>query len=256
MKNTGNVAFVTGGASGLGEATVRWFAAAGNKVVICDMNETHGKEIVQEIGEDRALFVKANVADEKEMQTAVDTAVEKFGNIHVLVACAGIGSGTKVVGRKGPHPLEAFKKVIDIDLIGTFNAVRLIADKMQYNEPNEDGERGVIIMTSSIAASEGQIGQSAYSAAKGGVNGLVLTCAREFTNIGIRINAISPGIMGTPQLLALPEDVKASLEKSIPFPSRMGKPEEFAQTVDYIISCPIVNGTNIRIDGALRMAAR
>ena len=182
MKNTGNVAFVTGGASGLGEATVRWFAAAGNKVVICDMNETHGKEIVQEIGEDRALFVKANVADEKEMQTAVDTAVEKFGNIHVLVACAGIGSGTKVVGRKGPHPLEAFKKVIDIDLIGTFNAVRLIADKMQYNEPNEDGERGVIIMTSSIAASEGQIGQSAYSAAKGGVNGLVLTCAREFTN--------------------------------------------------------------------------
>jgi len=255
LKTTGNVVFVTGGASGLGEATVRWFAAKGNKVVICDMSEDHGKALEAELGAN-ALFVKTDVTSEADMQAAVDATVAKFGYIGVLVACAGIGSGTKVVGKKGPHPIDSFKKVIDIDLIGTFNAIRLIGDKMQTNEPNEDGERGVMILTSSVAAVEGQIGQSAYSAAKGAVNGLVLTCAREFTTIGIRINAISPGIMATPQLLALPQPVLDSLAASIPFPSRLGKPEEFAQTCDFIIACPIVNGTNIRIDGAIRMAAK
>ena len=255
MKNTGNVVVVTGGASGLGEAVVRWYAARDNKVVICDLNEESGKKIEAELGEN-ALFVKTNVTAEEDMQNAVNAAVERFGCINVLVACAGIGSGTKVVGRKGPHPLDSFKKVIDIDLIGTFNAIRLVAEQMQNNAANEDGERGVMILTSSIAASEGQIGQSAYSAAKGGVNGLVLTCAREFTTLGIRINAISPGIMATPQLMALPQPVLDGLAASIPFPSRLGKPEEFAQTVDFIVTCPIVNGTNIRIDGAMRMAAK
>ncbi len=255
MKNTGNVVFITGAASGLGEGVARYYAKLGNKLVLTDLSEESGNALAKELGPD-AIFVKADVTSEADMQKAVDESISKFGRIDVLVACAGIGSGCKVVGRSGPHPIDAFKKVIDIDLIGTFNSIRLCADKMQNNEPNEDGERGVIILTSSIAAVEGQIGQSAYSAAKGGVNGLVLTCAREFTTIGIRINAISPGIMATPQLLALPEDVLASLAKSVPFPSRLGKPEEFSQTVDFIVTCPIVNGTNIRIDGALRMAAR
>lgn len=255
MKNTDKVIFVTGAASGLGEACVRYYAKLGNKVTIADVTEEAGKTLAAELG-DNVIFSKCNVTSEADMQNAVDATIDAFGRIDILVACAGIGSGTKVVGKKGPHPLHAFQKVIDIDLVGTFNAIRLCAEKMQNNEPNEDGERGVIILASSIAAFEGQIGQSAYSAAKGGVNGLVLTCAREFTTLGIRINAISPGIMATPQLIALPEEVKESLCKSIPFPSRMGKPEEFAQTVDFIVTCPIVNGANIRIDGALRMAAR
>ena len=255
MQNTDRVVFVTGAASGLGEACVRYYAKLGNKVAIADVTEEAGKALAEELG-NNAIFVKCDVTSEADMQTAVDETVGAFGRIDVLVACAGIGSGIKVVGKKGPHPLSAFQRVIDIDLVGTFNAIRLCAEKMQNNEPNEDGERGVMILASSIAATEGQIGQSAYSAAKGGVNGLVLTCAREFTTLGIRINAISPGIMATPQLIALPDEVKEGLSKSIPFPARMGKPEEFAQTVDFIVTCPIVNGTNIRIDGAMRMTAR
>jgi len=255
VQNTGKVIFITGGASGLGEACAAYFAAKGNRIAVCDLSEERGKEVTAQLG-DSAIFVKADVTSEEDMHSAVEETVNAFGRIDILVTCAGIGSGAKVVGKKGPHPLDSFKKVVDIDLIGTFNALRLCADRMKDNPPNEDGERGVVILTSSIASDEGQIGQSAYSAAKGGVNGLVLTCAREFTSLGIRVNAVSPGIMATPQLLALPQEVLENLAKSIPFPARLGKPEEFAQTVDFIVSCPIVNGTNIRIDGALRMQAR
>lgn len=255
MKNTGNVLFITGGASGLGESVARWFAAKGNKIAIFDMDAEKGGALAAQLGAD-ALFLPGDVTSEDDMQRAVDATVEKFGGITVLAACAGIGSGTRVVGKKGPHPLDSFRKVIEIDLVGTFNAIRLVADKMQHNQPNEEGERGVIICTSSIAATEGQIGQSAYSAAKGGVNGLILTCAREFAQLGIRINAVSPGIMGTPILLTLAPEVLEKLEAGIPFPSRLGKPEEFALMVESILTNPYLNGTNIRIDGAMRMQAR
>jgi NAD(P)-dependent dehydrogenase (short-subunit alcohol dehydrogenase family) len=256
MESRNKTVFVTGGASGLGEATVRWFVEKGNRAVVFDLSEDAGKALESELGTDKALFVRGDVTDEADMQAAVDAAVEKFGGIDVLVCCAGIGSGVKIISKKGVHPLDSFNKVIQIDLVGTFNAIRLCADKMQHNEPNEDGERGVIVCTSSIAAWEGQIGQVAYSAAKGGVNGIILTAAREFTSIGLRINGIAPGIMGTPQLLALPPEVLEGLAKSIPFPSRLGHPEEFAHTVNFLVENAVMNGTTIRLDGALRMRER
>jgi len=255
MKTTGQVVFVTGGASGLGEGAVRWFAGKGNKVVIADMNEERGKALEKELGEN-TLFVKVNVTDEAQMQEAVNKAIERFEKLTVLVTCAGIGSGTKVLGKKGVHPLDAFNKVIQINVIGTFNAIRLVAEQMAKNDPNEEGERGVIVCTSSIAAWEAQIGQTAYGASKGAIHGMILPIAREFASIGIRINAIAPGTMLTPQLQALPQEVLDGLAKMVPFPSRLGRPEEFAHLINSIVENVMVNGTIIRQDGAIRMQAK
>ena len=257
MKTTGNVVFVTGGASGLGEGTVRHFAQKekNNKVVFCDMNEEKGKAMEAELGED-VMFIKVNVADNEQVEAAVDAAVEKFGKIDVLVACAGVGSYWKVVGRDGLHPIDKFKNVIDIDLMGTFYAIRACAGKMQHNQPNEDGEKGVMVLTSAIAAVEGQIGQSAYSAAKGGINGLVLTCAREFDRLGIRINAISPGPFATPAMLGVSDAVMEGVLKNVVFPKRLGKVEEFAQMCEFMVSNPMVNGDNYRLGAGYHQTAR
>jgi NAD(P)-dependent dehydrogenase (short-subunit alcohol dehydrogenase family) len=255
MKANGKVFFVTGGASGLGEAVVRCFAALGSKTVIVDMDEGRGKAIAGELGPN-AVFAKTDVTDGAGMQAAVDTAVKAFGHIDVLVTCAGIGSGTKVLGKKGPHPLDAFNKVIQINVVGTFNAVRLVVEQMANNRPNEEGERGVIIATSSVAAWEGQIGQAAYAASKGAINSMVLPVARELAPTGIRMVGIAPGTMATPALLALPENVLEGLAKTVPFPSRLGRPEEFAHLVNAIVENSMLNGTVIRQDGAIRMQAR
>lgn len=256
MEATGKVLFVTGGASGLGEATVEWFAQRGNKVGIMDLSEENGAKLVEKLGADNVIFCKGDVTSEEDMQAAIDATVEKFGRLDVCVCCAGIGSGTKIYGKRGVHPLGSFNKVIQIDLIGSFNAMRLAVEKMVKNEPNADGERGVVIFTSSIAAWEGQIGQVAYSAAKGGVNGMVLPAARELADTGIRVVGIAPGIVATPQLLALPEKVFESLNKSVPFPNRMARPAEFAKMVEFMIEDAMMNGTVVRMDGALRMQAR
>lgn len=256
MDLAGKVLFITGGASGLGEATVDWFAEKGNKVSIMDLSEENGNRIVAKYGEDNVIFCKGDVTSEEDMQAAIDATVDKFGRLDVCVCCAGIGSGTKIYGKRGVHPLSAFNKVIQIDLIGTFNAMRLAVEKMVNNEPNEDGERGIVICTSSIAAWEGQIGQVAYAAAKGGVNGMILPAARELTSNGIRVVGIAPGIVATPQLLALPEKVLDSLNKSVPFPNRLARPDEFAKMVEFLIEDAMMNGTVVRIDGALRMQAR
>jgi len=255
MKSKNKVVFVTGGSSGLGEATIRWFAERGNQVVILDLSEEKGRAIAKELGE-TSLFVKASVADEAEMQAAVNATMDRFGRIDVLVTCAGINSQDKVLSRKGVHSLDAFNKVIQINLVGTFNAIRLVSEQMAKNEPNEEGERGVIVCTSSVAAFDGQIGQVSYSASKGAINAIVLPIAREFASIGIRINAIAPGTFATPMLLALPENVLAGLAKMVPFPSRLGRPTEFAQLVNSIVENTMINGEVIRLDGAIRMQAK
>jgi len=254
MKPNGKVFFITGGASGLGEATVRYFTALDNKAAIIDMSEDRGQAITHELG-DQTIFVKTDVTSETDMQAAVDATMEKFGRIDVLVACAGIGSGTKVFGKKGPHPLEAFNKVLQINVVGTFNAIRLVVEQMSKNEPNEEGERGVLITTSSTAAWEGQIGQTAYAASKGAINGMVLPIARELASLGVRIVSIAPGTMATPALLALPEKVQEGLAKMVPFPSRLGRPEEFAHLIGCVLENCMLNGTVIRQDAALRMQA-
>jgi len=252
MKAAESVIFLTGGASGLGEGTVRSFIGRGSKVGFVDLNSERGEALQRELG-DNAFFVQANVADEEQMKSAVSAVAERFGRINGLVTCAGIGSGTKMLGSKGVHSLDAFTKVIQVNVIGTFNAIRFAAEQIAKNEPNEDGERGVIVCTSSIAAWEAQIGQTAYGASKGAIHGMILPIAREFASIGIRINAIAPGIMLTPQLQALPEPVLEGLAKMIPFPSRLGKPEEFAHLVNSIMENAMINGTIIRQDGAIRM---
>jgi len=252
MNSVNKVVVVTGGASGLGEATIRRFAGKGNKVVILDMAEERGKAIAKELGE-KALFVKTNVTDGAEMQEAVNKVIERFGKIDILVTCAGIGPSNKVLGKTGVHSLDGFNKVIQVNLLGTFNAIRLAAEQMAKNEPNEEGERGIIVNTSSVAAWEGQIGQAAYSASKSAINGMVLPIAREFASKGIRVNAIAPGTFATPLLLSLPENVLEGLAKMVPFPSRLGRPAEFAQLVDSIVENTMINGEVIRLDGAIRM---
>ncbi len=255
MKSKNKVVIVAGGASGLGEATIRWFAGKGNRVVILDLAEEKGRKIARELG-DNALFVKASVTEEKEMQAAVNTTIECFGRIDILVTCAGINSQDKVLGKKGVHPLDTFNNVIQINLVGTFNAIRLVSEQMAKNDPDDEGERGVIVCTSSAAAFEGQIGQVAYSASKGAINSMVLPIAREFASIGIRINAIAPGIFETPLLMALPENVLEALGRTVPFPNRLGRPVEFAQLVDSVVENTMINGEVIRLDGAIRMQAR
>ncbi|MFB5283926.1 3-hydroxyacyl-CoA dehydrogenase [Peribacillus sp. Hz7] len=247
-----SIAIVTGGASGLGKATVQHIVENGGKAVILDLFEENGAQLAKQYGES-VLFVKTDVTKEEDVQRAVDQAVQRFGQINTVVNCAGIAIAKKVLSRRGIHELEAFSKVISVNLIGTFNVIRLAAEKMAQNEANESGERGVIINTASVAAFEGQIGQVAYSASKGGVAGMTLPLAREFASNGIRVVSIAPGLFHTPMVDALPEEAMIALGKMVPFPSRLGYPEEYAKLAESIITNPMLNGETIRLDGAIRM---
>ncbi len=255
MEIKDGVALVTGGASGLGEATVRNLLDQGAKVAILDFAEERGKQVASELGP-KALFCKTNVTDEKSVQAAVDQAMAAFGAIHFAVNCAGVATPGKVLGKDGPLPIAQFNQVIQINLIGTMNVVRLAAEQMVKNAPNEDGEKGVVINTASIAAYEGQFGQAAYAASKAGVIGMTLPIAREFAGYGIRIMTIAPGIFGTPMLSGLGEKVHESLIKTTLFPKRLGRSTEFARLAAHIIGNPMLNGEVIRLDGGMRMSAR
>jgi NAD(P)-dependent dehydrogenase (short-subunit alcohol dehydrogenase family) len=255
MRIAGTNALVTGGASGLGAATVRRLVGAGARVVIADLNPETGQALEHELGEPVA-FVNTDVTDGDSMAAAVRMAAERFSGLHVLVNCAGIAIAEKVVSKSGAHDLKRFSKVIQVNLIGVFNALRLGAEAMTKNDPNEDGERGVIVNTASVAAFEGQIGQIAYSASKGGVAAMTLPAARDLASYGIRVITIAPGIFDTPMLAGLPEPARASLGQQVPFPPRLGRPEEYAQLVQSIIENPMLNGETIRLDGAIRMSPR
>jgi len=252
MQIKDNVAIVTGGASGLGKATVELLKKQGAKVTILDVVEEAGEKFASELG-DGAMFVKTDVTDENSVQNAVDKTISAFGAIHFVINCAGIGTAAKLISKKGPMPLDLFNKTIQVNLVGTFNVTRLAAQKMVENTPNEDGERGVIINTASVAAFEGQIGQVAYSASKGGIVGMNLPLARELAPYGIRVLTIAPGIFETPMLASLPEKVREALGKMVPFPQRLGRPAEFAALTQHIIENAMLNGEVIRLDGAIRM---
>lgn len=256
MKLENAVAIVTGGASGLGEATVRRFVDVGTKVVIADFNADKGKALAEELG-DSVIFVETNVTSEEAVQKAVDTALNEFDGLNILVNCAGVAIAMKTYHHeKGPHPLELFETVIKVNVLGTFNAIRLAAFAMSKNEPNEMGERGVIINTASVAAYDGQIGQAAYSASKGGIVGMTLPIARDLSRDGIRVMTIAPGIFDTPMLAGLPEPARISLGQQVPFPSRLGNPAEYAQLAQQIVENSMLNGEVIRLDGAIRMSPR
>ncbi|MFT3804841.1 MAG: 3-hydroxyacyl-CoA dehydrogenase [Burkholderiaceae bacterium] len=254
MQLKDKVVLVTGGASGLGGATARMAAEQGARVLIADLNEELGNQHAKAIGAG-AQFVKCDVSSEADGQAAVDAAV-KLGQLVALVNCAGIGVAMKTIGKDGPHPLHAFTRVLNVNLIGSFNMLRLAAAAMASNEPNADGERGVIINTASVAAYDGQIGQAAYSASKGGIVGMTLPIARDLARDGIRVVTIAPGLFLTPMMKSLPEEAQISLGKQVPFPSRLGRPEEYALLAQQIIANPMLNGETIRLDGAIRMAPK
>jgi len=253
MKIENVSAIVTGGASGLGAATAKALAAAGAKVAILDMNFSLAQKVAEEIN---GIAVECNVADETSAANAIAKAKETFGAARILVNCAGIGGSARIVGKQGPMPLNDFSKVINVNLIGSFNMLRLCAAEMITTEAQEDGERGVIISTASVAAYEGQIGQAAYAASKGGIVSLTMPAAREFAQFGIRVNAIAPGLFLTPLLEGLSEEAKQSLSAAIPYPKRLGASDEYAKLVMHIIDNNYINGEVIRIDGALRMQAK
>ncbi|WP_372966119.1 SDR family NAD(P)-dependent oxidoreductase [Marinobacter sp.] len=253
MDFKGIPAIVTGGASGLGEGAARALAAAGCKVAILDLNKERGEQIAAELG---GIFVECNVASEENAEAAMKAARDTHGLCGIAVSCAGIAPAAKILGRDGVMPLNHFSNVIQVNLIGTFNILRLAAADMAQREANADGERGVIINTASVAAYEGQIGQAAYSASKGGVVSLTLQAARELAREGIRVNTIAPGLFLTPMMAGMPQDVQDSLAATLPFPKRLGKPEEFGMMVDQMVRNPILNGEVIRLDCALRMAPR
>ncbi len=254
MKIEGSGAVVSGGASGLGEATVRRLHEAGAKVVIADVNPEKGEALASELGIE---FVQCDVREEDQVQAAVDKAAGAEGGLRIAVSCAGTGIPVKVASSKGPHPLDAFKVIIDINLVGTFNVMRLSAFKMlSDNEPDGEGERGVLINTASVAAFEGQVGQIAYSASKGGVVGMTIPAARDLADKGIRVNTIAPGLFDTPLLGALPQEQRDALGAQVPFPSRLGRPAEYGQLVESIVENPMLNGETIRLDGAIRMSPR
>jgi len=255
MELRGSTFLVTGGASGLGAATVRMAAGAGSNVVISDLDETRGKALAEELG-DAARFVRTDVTGEASGERAVANAIEAFGAVHALVNCAGIVHGEKVVGKEGPHALASFVRAVNINLIGTFNLIRLAAQAMAKNPPNDDGERGVIVNTASVAAFDGQIGQAAYSASKAGLVGMTLAVARELARYGIRVMTIAPGVFETPMVGQIPPDIAEALGKAVPFPPRLGRPAEFASLVGEIIRNPMLNGEVIRLDGAIRMAPK
>ncbi|QDS34230.1 3-hydroxyacyl-CoA dehydrogenase [Brevibacillus brevis] len=247
-----SVVAVTGGASGLGEATVKNIVAHGGKALMMDVNDEKGTQLAEALG-DQVLYVNTNVVEEADVRSALDQAVEKFGKITAAVNCAGIGGSQKTYGKNGPFDLALFTKIIQVNLIGTFNVIRLAAEKISENEPNEQGERGIIVNTASAAAFEGQMGQAAYSASKGGVVGMTLPIARDLSSLGIRVVTIAPGLFETPMLGRAPEHVKQALSAMVPFPQRLGQPNEFAHLVQSIIENPMLNGEVIRLDGALRM---
>jgi NAD(P)-dependent dehydrogenase (short-subunit alcohol dehydrogenase family) len=251
MRIEGARALVAGGASGLGEATARVLATAGATVTIADLNAETGAALAAELG-GAATFVEVDVTDAEAVAAAVETAAGD-GELRVSVCCAGIGWAERVAHKGGPHNLELFTKVIEVNLIGTFNVLRLAAARMSANEPDEEGERGVCVNTASIAAYDGQIGQVAYSASKGGIVGMTLPAARDLAGRGIRVVTIAPGLFDTPLLAALPEEARQALGAGIPFPSRLGRPEEYARVVAEIVANPMLNGETIRLDGALRM---
>nr|WP_290667461.1 3-hydroxyacyl-CoA dehydrogenase [Ardenticatena sp.] len=256
MNVQGRTLLITGGASGLGAATARRFVQEGANVVLLDMNTAAGEATATELGE-RARFVQTDVTSEADVQAAIALAKEAFGGVHGLVNCAGIAIAERVLGRGNRiHDLERFAKVVAVNLTGTFNCIRLAAAAMAENDPNEDGERGVIVNTASVAAFDGQIGQAAYSASKGGVVGMTLPIARDLAQYGIRVMTIAPGIMDTPMLAGLPEKARLSLAQQVPFPQRLGKPEEYAALVLHIFQNAYLNGEVIRLDGAIRMAPR
>ena len=254
MKIAGRTFLVTGGGSGLGTATVRGLAEAGAKVLVADLNEEAGKSVAREI--DAAYFVETDVTDEKSAHAAIDAAVHELGGLHGVVNCAGVAIGEKVLGKNGPHELESFKKTLQVNLVGTFNVIRLAAAVMKWNEPAGSRERGVIVNTASVAAFEGQIGQAAYAASKGGVVSMTLPVTRELASYGIRVVTIAPGIFDTPMMAGLPEEARRSLGEQVPFPSRLGRPEEYAALVRHVIENEMLNGEVIRLDGAIRMAPR
>jgi 3-hydroxyacyl-CoA dehydrogenase/3-hydroxy-2-methylbutyryl-CoA dehydrogenase len=250
-----SVAVVTGGASGLGEACVRNLLKGGAKVAIFDFAADRGEKIAAELGKD-VIFAQTDVADETGVQAAINKTMEAFGAINITINCAGGGAPMKVLSKKGPMPLAAFNKTIQINLIGTFNVIRLAVEQMVKNMPNSEGEKGVIINTSSVAAFDGQIGQADYSASKGGIVAMTLPIARECADYGIRVMTIAPGLFDTPLLHGLPEAAREALSKMAPFPQRLGRPEEFAALARHIIENPMLNGEVIRLDGAIRMAAK
>ena len=248
-------AIVTGGASGLGEATTRALAARGARVAIVDMNQERADALAEELGEG-ALALTADVTDEEQISTAVEAAREAFGEVRIAVACAGVGWAERVVGREGPAKLEFFEKVVRVNLIGTYNALRLSAAAMAGTEPDEEGQRGVVVMTASIAAYDGQIGQTAYAASKGGIVSLTLPAARDLSRTGVRVCTIAPGVFDTPLLAALPQENRDALGAGVPFPPRLGLPADFALLACQIAENPYLNGETIRLDGALRMAPK
>jgi NAD(P)-dependent dehydrogenase (short-subunit alcohol dehydrogenase family) len=255
MQIENSVFVVTGGASGLGAGTARMIVAAGGKVVLADVNKSAGEALAAELGAN-ARFVETDVANEASARNAIETARSVFGGLHGLVNCAGIAPAEKVVGRDGIHKLASFSRVITINLIGSFNMIRLAAEVMSQSEPNAAGERGVIVSTASVAAYDGQIGQVAYAASKGGVVAMTLPIARELARSGIRVMTIAPGIFETPMLMGMPPEVQDALGKMVPFPSRMGKPAEYAALVRHICENSMLNGEVIRLDGAIRMAPK
>jgi NAD(P)-dependent dehydrogenase (short-subunit alcohol dehydrogenase family) len=255
MRLDGKTVLVTGGASGLGGATVEAVLAAGGRAVILDVNESTGTALATRLG-DNCRFVRTDVTAEAAAQAAVDTAVRTFGAVHGLVNAAGIGAAERVLPKEGPQPLAHFERVIQINLIGTFNVIRVAAAAMATNDPDESGERGVIVNTASVAAYDGQIGQAAYSASKGGIVAMTLPIAREFARLGIRVMTIAPGTFDTPLLAGLPEAARQSLAQQVPFPVRLGRPAEYAALVQHIFENEMLNGEVIRLDGAIRMAPK
>ncbi|MDJ0812508.1 MAG: SDR family NAD(P)-dependent oxidoreductase [Woeseiaceae bacterium] len=245
-------AVITGGASGLGLATAKRIVEAGGQVVLLDINDELGEAGAAELG-DRASYINTDVANEASVQAAMAQANEAMGGITLAVNCAGIATAGRTLGREGPWPAELFNRVIQVNLVGSYNITKEAAAFMVSNEPTDDGERGVIISTASIAAFEGQIGQAAYSASKGGVVGMMLPLAREFAQFGIRVNTIAPGVFLTPMVAGMPEEVQESLGMQVPFPPRLGKPDEYADAVEFIYGTTMVNGETIRVDGAIRM---
>lgn len=253
MNIEGSGALVAGGASGLGEATVRHLVDHGATVTIADWNDVKGQELADELG---IGFVKVDVRDADQVQASVDAAAKADGGLRIAVCCAGVGVAVKIASSKGPHPVELWDNVIGVNLTGHFNVWRLSAQAMLANTPNEDGERGVLIGTASVAAFEGQVGQLVYSASKGGIVGMTLPAARDLADKGIRVNTIAPGLFDTPLLGSAPQEVRDALGKQVPFPPRLGRPSEYAQLVASIVENPMMNGNTIRLDGAIRMSPR
>jgi NAD(P)-dependent dehydrogenase (short-subunit alcohol dehydrogenase family) len=255
MNITNNTFLVTGGASGLGLATTRLIVENGGHAVMLDINATTGNQAQTDLGPN-ALFVPTDVTNEDSVQNAISLAQSTFGNLRGAINCAGAAPGERVIGRNGPHSLASFSKTVTVNLIGSFNVIRLMAAVLQTNEPTESGERGVLISTASVAAFDGQIGQAGYAASKGGIVSMTLPIARELARFGIRVMTIAPGLFETPLLAGLPEEARLSLGQQVPFPARLGQPHEYAALVKHIIENQMLNGEVIRLDGAIRMAAK